>query len=100
MNELLAPIIYCYASHAGTTSASAGTENEGMVFTADYFIDFDEADTFFSLVDMVGEFRDYYCKQLDNSNVGIRATLQQLSMRLKEVRFCLLLFLCAILVAV
>ena len=41
-----------------------------------------EADAFFCFMDLLSEFRDNYCKQLDNSEVGIKATLADLSSRL------------------
>ncbi|GFQ03119.1 tbc1 domain family member 13 [Phtheirospermum japonicum] len=43
-----------------------------------------EADTFFCFVELLSGFRDNFVQQLDNSVVGIRATITRLSMLLKE----------------
>lgn len=43
-----------------------------------------EADTFFCFVELLSGFRDHFCQQLDNSVVGIRATITRLSRLLKE----------------
>lgn len=43
-----------------------------------------EADSFFCFVEILSGFRDNFCKQLDNSVVGIRATITRLSNMLKE----------------
>lgn len=43
-----------------------------------------EADTFFCFVELLSGFRDNFCKQLDNSVVGIRSTLAKLSLLLKR----------------
>lgn len=43
-----------------------------------------EADTFFCFVELLSGFRDHFCQQLDNSNVGIRSTITRLSQLLKE----------------
>lgn len=45
---------------------------------------FAEADTFFCFVELLSGFRDHFCQQLDNSVVGIRATIARLSRLLKE----------------
>eukprot|EP00887_Chlorella_sp_A99_P002443 scaffold10.g2443.t1 len=42
-----------------------------------------EADAFYCFVDLLSEFRDHFCKQLDNSAVGIKATMAQLSQFLR-----------------
>ena len=75
MNELLAPILYCYATAPEDDGAGAGAGGA---------TGYDEGDAFFSLVDLFSEFRDYYCKQLDDSSVGIKATLENLSLRLRR----------------
>jgi TBC1 domain family member 13 len=54
MNELLAVIFYTLGSDPGVDVAAA------------------EAASFYCLVELLGEFRDNFCKQLDNSEVGIR----------------------------
>lgn len=43
-----------------------------------------EADTFFCFVELLSGFRDNFCKQLDNSVVGIRSTIAKLSQLLKR----------------
>ena len=37
-----------------------------------------EADAFFCFVDLLSEFRDHFCQQLDNSSSGIKATIARL----------------------
>ena len=37
-----------------------------------------EADAFYCFVELLGEFRDHFCQQLDNSTSGIRATIGRL----------------------
>lgn len=43
-----------------------------------------EADSFFCFVELLSEFRDNFCQQLDNSVVGIRSTISRLSQLLKR----------------
>lgn len=43
-----------------------------------------EADAFFCFVEVLSGFRDNFCKQLDNSIVGIRSTISKLSQLLKK----------------
>lgn len=43
-----------------------------------------EADTFFCFVEILSGIRDNFCKQLDNSVVGIRSTISKMSQLLKE----------------
>lgn len=45
---------------------------------------FAEADTFFCFVELLSGFRDNFVQQLDNSVVGIRATITRLSQLLKD----------------
>lgn len=66
MNELLAPLYYLFSTQ------NHPEENPHA-----------EAESFFCFVDLMGEFRDHFCKQLDNSSIGIRATLTTLSALLK-----------------
>jgi len=42
------------------------------------------ADAFFCFVELLSGFRDNFCKQLDNSVVGIRSTITRLSQLLKR----------------
>ncbi|XP_020228172.1 TBC1 domain family member 13 isoform X1 [Cajanus cajan] len=67
MNEVLAPLFYVFRN-------DPDEENAG----------FAEADTFFCFVELLSGFQDNFCKQLDNSIVGIRSTITRLSQLLKE----------------
>ncbi|KAK8572856.1 hypothetical protein V6N13_048417 [Hibiscus sabdariffa] len=67
MNEILAPLFYVFRNDPDEEMAAAA-----------------EADSFFCFVELLSGFRDHFCKQLDNSNVGIRATITRLSQFLKE----------------
>jgi hypothetical protein len=42
-----------------------------------------EADAFYCFVELLGEFRDHFCQQLDNSTSGIRATIARLAAALR-----------------
>ncbi|XP_023006383.1 TBC1 domain family member 13-like [Cucurbita maxima] len=67
MNEILAPLFYVFRSDPDEDNAASA-----------------EADTFFCFVELLSGFRDHFCQQLDNSVVGIRATITKLSQLLKE----------------
>lgn len=67
MNEILAPLFYVFKNDPIEENAA-----------------FAEADTFFCFVELLSGFRDHFCQQLDNSVVGIRATIARLSRLLKE----------------
>ncbi|KAK7387622.1 hypothetical protein VNO78_28544 [Psophocarpus tetragonolobus] len=67
MNEVLAPLFYVLKNDPAEENAA-----------------FAEADTFFCFVELLSGFQDNFCKQLDNSNVGIRSTIARLSQLLKE----------------
>ncbi|XP_022761893.1 TBC1 domain family member 13-like isoform X4 [Durio zibethinus] len=67
MNEILAPLFYVFRNDPDEEMAAAA-----------------EADTFFCFVELLSGFRDHFCQQLDNSNVGIRSTITRLSQLLKE----------------
>ncbi|KAK6161747.1 hypothetical protein DH2020_005128 [Rehmannia glutinosa] len=67
MNEILAPLFYIFKNDPNEENAA-----------------FAEADTFFCFVELLSGFRDNFVQQLDNSVVGIRATITRLSMLLKE----------------
>ena len=67
MNELLAPLYYLFGTDKHADMASAA-----------------EPDAFYCFVDLISEFRDNFCSQLDNSSVGIRATISSLSELLKQ----------------
>ena len=67
MNELLAPLYYlCRTDKAQSEPQHA------------------EADSFYCFVELISEFRDNFCQQLDNSSVGIRATIPSLNALLKQ----------------
>lgn len=67
MNELYAPLYYIFRTDPDAEAAQHA-----------------EADAFFCFVDLMGEFRDQFCQQLDNSTVGIRATLGRLSQLVRQ----------------
>lgn len=67
MNEILAPLFYVFKNDP----------NEDFVGNA-------EADTFFCFVELLSGVRDNFCKQLDNSVVGIRSTISKMSQLLKD----------------
>ncbi|KAK9915756.1 hypothetical protein WJX75_003726 [Coccomyxa subellipsoidea] len=68
MNELLAPLYYHFRCDCDKDAASHA-----------------EPDAFFCFMDIISEFRDNFCQQLDNSEVGIRAMLSRLSSLLNHV---------------
>jgi hypothetical protein len=43
-----------------------------------------EEDSFFCFVELLSDFRDHFCQQLDNSAVGIRSTIAQLTALLRR----------------
>jgi hypothetical protein len=43
-----------------------------------------EEDAFFCFVELLSDFRDHFCQQLDNSAVGIRSTIAQLNALLRH----------------
>lgn len=66
MNELLAPLYWlCRGDVSGGGDAHA------------------EADSWHLFVALISDFRDHFCKQLDNTQAGIKATLGRLSAMLK-----------------
>ncbi|XP_076915572.1 uncharacterized protein LOC143574968 [Bidens hawaiensis] len=67
MNEVLAPLFYVFKNDS----------NEDFAANA-------EADTFFCFVELLSNCRDNFCKQLDNSVVGIRSTITKMSQLLKH----------------
>ncbi|CAI9776117.1 unnamed protein product [Fraxinus pennsylvanica] len=67
MNEILAPLFYVFKNDPSEENAVSA-----------------EADTFFCFVELLSGFRDNFVQQLDNSVVGIRATITRLSQLLKE----------------
>ncbi|XP_020582858.1 TBC1 domain family member 13 isoform X2 [Phalaenopsis equestris] len=67
MNEVLAPLFYVFRNDP---------EENNVAHV--------EADTFFCFVELLSGFRDNFCKQLDNSVVGIRSTIAKLSQLLKK----------------
>ncbi|CAN6270510.1 unnamed protein product [Urochloa humidicola] len=67
MNEVLAPLYYVFKNDPDEIHAASA-----------------EADAFFCFVELLSGFRDNFCKQLDNSVVGIRSTITRLSQLLKR----------------
>ena len=43
-----------------------------------------EEDSFFCFVELLSDFRDHFCQQLDNSAVGIRSTISQMTQLLRR----------------
>lgn len=67
MNEILAPLFYVFKNDPDEENAA-----------------FAEADAFFCFVELLSGFRDNFVQQLDNSVVGIRATITKLSQLLRK----------------
>ncbi|CAL5017454.1 unnamed protein product [Urochloa decumbens] len=67
MNEVLAPLYYVFKNDPDECHGASA-----------------EADAFFCFVELLSGFRDNFCKQLDNSVVGIRSTITRLSQLLKK----------------
>ncbi|KAF2933631.1 uncharacterized protein [Oryza sativa Japonica Group] len=67
MNEVLAPLYYVFKNDPEENNAESA-----------------EPDAFFCFVELLSGFRDNFCKQLDNSVVGIRSTISKLSQLLKR----------------
>lgn len=66
MNEIYAPIYHQFATDTDSVAAQHA-----------------EADAFFCFVELISEFRDHFCQHLDNSAVGIRATIAKLNRMLQ-----------------
>lgn len=81
MNEVYAPLYWAFCKDGGGAGgvAGAGVGANGGTDAAHA-----EADAFFCFVELMSEFRDYFCKQLDNSEVGVKAMLGALAQRLHE----------------
>eukprot|EP00246_Nothoceros_aenigmaticus_P001857 TRINITY_DN12543_c0_g1_i1.p1 TRINITY_DN12543_c0_g1~~TRINITY_DN12543_c0_g1_i1.p1 ORF type:complete len:502 (+),score=64.57 TRINITY_DN12543_c0_g1_i1:464-1969(+) len=67
MNEVLAPLFYVFRTDSDESNSSNA-----------------EADSFFCFVELLSDFRDHFCQQLDNSAVGIRSTIAQLNTLLRR----------------
>ncbi|KAG0583742.1 hypothetical protein KC19_3G159600 [Ceratodon purpureus] len=67
MNEVLAPLYYVFK----TDVDEANVEHA-------------EEDSFFCFVELLSDFRDHFCQQLDNSAVGIRSTISQMTQLLRR----------------
>ncbi|CAM6048295.1 unnamed protein product [Sphagnum compactum] len=67
MNEVLAPLYYVFKTDRDDTDAAHAEE-----------------DSFFCFVELLSDFRDHFCQQLDNSAVGIRSTIAQLTALLRR----------------
>ncbi|KAG8369645.1 hypothetical protein BUALT_Bualt14G0035200 [Buddleja alternifolia] len=102
MNEILAPLFYVFKNDPNEENAN-GVLSPAMRSFSDVkhlqvFLNgvtaflilkllkpaSAEADTFFCFVELLSGFRDNFVQQLDNSVVGIRATITRLSQLLKE----------------
>eukprot|EP00850_Spirogloea_muscicola_P002892 SM000011S19070 [mRNA] locus=s11:762305:765069:+ [translate_table: standard] len=67
MNEVLAPLLYVFRTDPDPSISEHA-----------------EADSFFCFVALLAEFRDHFVQKLDNSVVGIKATLSRLSLLLRN----------------
>ncbi|KAK3258062.1 hypothetical protein CYMTET_32876 [Cymbomonas tetramitiformis] len=67
MNELYAPLYYTFSLDPDPAMAEHA-----------------EADAFFCFVELISDLRDNFCQQLDNSGVGIKATIGKLNTMLSE----------------
>lgn len=81
MNELMAVLYHTFAvgggGAAGDPSPTAAADPDAAPPSPA------EAAAFYCFVDLLAEFRDHFCAQLDNSEAGIRATLGRLSAALR-----------------
>ncbi|KAG0593489.1 hypothetical protein KC19_1G334100 [Ceratodon purpureus] len=67
MNEVLAPLYYVFKTDVDESNANHAEE-----------------DSFFCFVELLSDFRDHFCQQLDNSAVGIRSTISQMTQLLRR----------------
>ncbi|KAG2498137.1 hypothetical protein HYH03_003895 [Edaphochlamys debaryana] len=67
MNELIAPLYYLFRTDA--------TDPAGARYA--------EADAFWCFMELISDFRDHFCAQLDNAQTGIRATIRRLMLVLQ-----------------
>eukprot|EP00210_Caulerpa_lentillifera_P005179 g4951.t1 len=70
MNEIYAPLYYVFKTgEHGQFGELNGTGSS----------DHAESDAFFCFIELMGEFRDNFCKQLDDSTSGIKANITRFS---------------------
>ena len=69
MNELLAPLYYCFATDVTSSHIHA------------------EADAFFCFTNLMSELRDGFCRTLDFSDVGIKSKVMEVNNLLKRIDF-------------
>ncbi|XP_024382453.1 uncharacterized protein [Physcomitrium patens] len=67
MNEVLAPLYYVFKTDIDEFNSKHAEE-----------------DSFFCFVELLSDFRDHFCQQLDNSAVGIRSTISQMTQLLRK----------------
>jgi len=67
MNEVLAPLYYVFKTDVDEMNVAHAEE-----------------DSFFCFVELLSDFRDHFCQQLDNSAVGIRSTISQMTQLLRR----------------
>jgi hypothetical protein len=79
MNELFAVLYHTFAIGAGKNDADQNKNLENLNQPSSA-----ESAAFFCFMDLLGEFRDNFCQQLDNSTIGIKGTLGKLSSFLKS----------------
>ena len=82
MNELFAVLYHTFAVGGGGSGGNRKNTPFSEINDGKEPISI-ECAAFFCFCDLMGEFRDHFCQQLDNSEVGIRATMSRLSTSLK-----------------
>ncbi|KAH7624866.1 hypothetical protein Ndes2526B_g00233 [Nannochloris sp. 'desiccata'] len=85
MNELFAVLYHTFAV-GGHDGCSGGSNDNGKNKNLENLNQPSSAEcaAFFCFIDLLGEFRDNFCQQLDNSIIGIKGTLGKLSSFLKS----------------
>lgn len=76
MNEIYAPLYYVFKTEEHGEFGELDAKGSG---------EHAESDAFFCFVELMGEFRDNFCKQLDDSSSGIRANIHRFSNMLLSV---------------
>ncbi|EFJ41677.1 hypothetical protein VOLCADRAFT_83978 [Volvox carteri f. nagariensis] len=67
MNELIAPLYYLFRNDTQDLHAAK----------------YAEADAFWCFMELISDFRDHFCQQLDNASTGIKATIRRLMLVLQ-----------------
>ena len=67
MNELIAPLYYMFSNDLDKGNRP-----------------FAEADSFWCFMDLISDFRDHFCQQLDSTETGIKATIRRFMLVLRH----------------